>query len=134
LLASVEAFRRGDRRGYDRLALHMEESSRGFIAACRRDDAPSAMAALDAYGALMEELGERSGGEIVDGDLRAIRDLARGCGGAGKPSGAGGGDLALCAFLSADAAADFARRSAAHGYPTFLFAVAEIGVHAVVPR
>ncbi|MEC7240984.1 MAG: hypothetical protein VXW32_07065 [Myxococcota bacterium] len=51
--------------------------------------------ALDAYGALVETMAQSAGFEYLTPAHRRIRQLARGFGGAAKPSGAGGGDIAV---------------------------------------
>lgn len=57
------------------------------------------------YHEAMEGLGQAAGAPIVNDTLRQIADLAAEAGGAAKPSGAGGGDVALALFAS-DAAAE----------------------------
>jgi phosphomevalonate kinase len=47
------------------------------------------------YGEAMGALGKAAGAEIVTPELHQIAELARRQGGAGKPSGAGGGDLGV---------------------------------------
>ncbi len=59
-------------------------------------------------GALLEDMARRAGLEGPDvgyltPELIRVRDLARAHGGAGKPSGAGGGDSAVAVFYDADA-------------------------------
>ncbi|HEY3356298.1 MAG TPA: hypothetical protein VGQ83_23805, partial [Polyangia bacterium] len=44
---------------------------------------------------VLEELGEAAGVAIVSPACRALADAAEALGGAAKPSGAGGGDLAV---------------------------------------
>lgn len=51
-----------------------------------------------AYGAAMGRLGEASGAPIVTDAHARVAGLAKAHGGAGKPSGAGGGDLAMAVF------------------------------------
>jgi phosphomevalonate kinase len=50
----------------------------------------------------MQALGEAAGASIVNDKLAAVRDLALRSGGAAKPSGAGGGDVALALFTDPD--------------------------------
>jgi phosphomevalonate kinase len=57
-----------------------------------------------------------------------MQDIATQLGGAVKPTGAGGGDLALGAFASAEAAALFTRRLADRGIPCPPLAPAHQGV------
>jgi phosphomevalonate kinase len=51
--------------------------------------------AIDAYGLAMAALGVAAGVDIVTDTLARIADAARALGGAAKPSGAGGGDVAI---------------------------------------
>jgi mevalonate kinase len=55
----------------------------------------------NSYGDAMDALGRAAGVGIVTPELRQIAELARTHGGAGKPSGAGGGDLGV-AFTIGD--------------------------------
>ncbi len=59
------------------------------------DDAAGLVAAAGAYGDAMGALGRAAGVEIVTPELQQIADIAKRHGGAGKPSGAGGGDLGV---------------------------------------
>lgn len=52
--------------------------------------------AIDACRIAMQGLGEAAGLHIVSEPHRAIASVARRFGGAAKPSGAGGGDIAIC--------------------------------------
>ena len=58
-------------------------------------DAAQLVKTADAYGEAMGALGRAAGAEIVTPELQQIAEIARKHGGAGKPSGAGGGDLAV---------------------------------------
>lgn len=53
-------------------------------------------AAVDAARAGMQRLGDRSGIDVVSAPHARIAEVAARHGGAAKPSGAGGGDLAVC--------------------------------------
>lgn len=63
--------------------------------------------ALDAYGDLLERLATRAGFVYLTPAHRRIRELARGFGGAAKPSGAGGGDIAVALIPQEDKRAAF---------------------------
>ncbi|HEX6244864.1 MAG TPA: hypothetical protein VFZ61_28285 [Polyangiales bacterium] len=60
-----------------------------------------------AYGVTMKRLGEGANVSIVTPELQLIADLARQHGGAAKPSGAGGGDVAIAFFASENNAEAF---------------------------
>ncbi|MSP62439.1 MAG: hypothetical protein EXR72_19325 [Myxococcales bacterium] len=61
----------------------------------RPGDAPLAES-VDEWNALLCELEQKLGAEIITPAHRRISELARAAGGCAKPSGAGGGDLAIC--------------------------------------
>ncbi|MBM4397115.1 MAG: hypothetical protein FJ087_15670, partial [Deltaproteobacteria bacterium] len=61
-------------------------------------DAAAFVAGVHRYGALLAELGRAAGIDVVPESAVRIADAASRCGGAAKPSGAGGGDLVVAAF------------------------------------
>lgn len=81
----------------------LAEESERFVESFATD----AIAATQAYYQAMEALGDAAGAPIVEERLRNVSTLARDCGGAAKPSGAGGGDVALAVFDSQAAAERF---------------------------
>ena len=64
----------------------------------------------------MKALGRASDAPIVDSRLAEIAQLAVEHGGAAKPSGAGGGDVAVAFFEDSDAARSFDTQCADRGY------------------
>jgi len=70
-----------------------------------------------AYGIAMERLGEASGAPIVTEIHARVAALARESGGAGKPSGAGGGDLAMAVFADLADRDRFCKKALAAGIP-----------------
>ena len=99
---SVRAFEARDAQGYAQVRDVLRSESSRFADAIMRADAREILAAADAYGQAMGRLGEAAGVSIVTPELAKIAELARQHGGAAKPSGAGGGDVAL-AFFSREA-------------------------------
>ena len=67
-----------------------------FLDACGRQAADDVLRAVEAARRGMAELGELAGIDIVSAPHRRIAALAAQHGGAAKPSGAGGGDVAIC--------------------------------------
>lgn len=59
------------------------------------------------YGDAMEALGQAAQVEIVTDKMKTIAQLAQACGGACKPSGAGGGDAAMAVFKNDSDAESF---------------------------
>jgi phosphomevalonate kinase len=105
LLARVRALREADPARYAAVTAPLRDAAAALGAAVRAGQARAAVAAAGAHGEAMAALGEAAGAPVVEARLRAIAALARTHGGAAKPSGAGGGDVAL-AFFDDPAAAD----------------------------
>lgn len=90
----------------ERLQALKDEAAR-FVRAVQACDTHSILASTDAYGRAMGALGEAAGIPIVNDTLRNVAELAQRSGGAAKPSGAGGGDVAIALFPDAAAEARF---------------------------
>jgi phosphomevalonate kinase len=73
----------------------MTKTAQAGLAATRRGDTPTLLAALDAYTDLTAQLGDTSGADILCAEHRRIRTLAREAGVVYKPCGAGGGDVGM---------------------------------------
>jgi phosphomevalonate kinase len=82
----------------------------------------------EAYGALMGRLGEAAGAPIVTPAHARVAKLAAARGGAGKPSGAGGGDVAVAVFAEAADRDRFATAAAADGLVVLDLKCGERGV------
>ncbi|MBI5496425.1 MAG: hypothetical protein HY904_15485 [Deltaproteobacteria bacterium] len=115
LLGAVEAWRRAQPDAARALFAEMDRVARQAAAAANSGHPAALLAAVEAYGALMESLGERAGRDIVSAPHRRVREIARACGCAGKPSGAGGGDVAVCLCPSEEHAARVRTALAAAG-------------------
>ena len=107
LVALVRALAEADPRSHRMAMDAIAEAAEAMAEASARADAPGLVAAAEAHGRAMADLGQRAGAPIVEARLAAVADLARGAGGAAKPSGAGGGDVALAFFPDDDAARQF---------------------------
>lgn len=94
-------------RLHDELMSELGLQARHFVTSAENDDAVELLAAADAYGRGMQALGEAAGAPIVTPALRELAQRARNLGGAAKPSGAGGGDVALGFFTAAEARHQF---------------------------
>lgn len=95
---------------FDRLFGALRAAARSFIDAFSRAAPSEVLAATRAHHRAMQNLGEAASIPIVERRLAQVAELAASCGGAAKPSGAGGGDIALALFDNADAAAAFEAR------------------------
>ena len=73
------------------------------------------VASLEAAFENLVAMSERAGIDYLTPGHRRIAELARAQGGAAKPSGAGGGDVAVALFASEDSRRDFARACALEG-------------------
>ncbi len=80
-----------------------EELARAFAAS----DGAAIVEGAGVYGETMGALGEAAGVPIVEARLAAIDALARRFGGRAKPSGAGGGDVAVAFFADPGAVPGF---------------------------
>lgn len=85
-------------------------------AAAEAGDSVALLNAIGEYGGAMEHLGQSAGIPVYTDDHRRLERIARRCGAVFKPSGAGGGDIALAAAADAEALAALARQIAAAGY------------------
>ncbi len=88
---------------HDSAIARLTAQARAFAAAVTANDAAALIAAADAYGQAMAQLGDAAACEIVTRPHALLAALARRHGGAGKPSGAGGGDLGVAFTVGADA-------------------------------
>lgn len=115
MLDKVDALKRADPEGYGAAMARLSQAAQTFVAALQ--PAPSGegavpgglLEAVRGYHGAMEALGRAAGAPIVNDTLQRIADLAAQAGGAAKPSGAGGGDVALGFFEEASAAEEFER-------------------------
>jgi phosphomevalonate kinase len=111
---AVRAFEARDASGYRSIRDSLHAEAARFAAAIGAAQPREIVTAAGAYGDAMKRLGQAAGVAIVTPELQQIADLAVQHGGSAKPSGAGGGDVAIAFFASdTDAQAfDTACRSA----------------------
>jgi phosphomevalonate kinase len=91
------------------------ESER-FVSALMAAEIGEIIECFHDFGDAMGKLGTAAGVGIIDERLERLRTHARECGGAAKPSGAGGGDVALALFSSEQGANEFRGRCAEVGF------------------
>ena len=115
LVAKVKALAARDAAAHGRAIGAVREAAAALLAAIERGDAGAAALAMDVHGRAMQALGEAADAPIVTAELAQIAALARECGGGAKPSGAGGGDVAIACFASPGAAEAFDERCRAAG-------------------
>lgn len=112
----------------DQLRAHADKFAKAFAS----NDARGSVAAADAYGLTLGELGSSAGVPIVTPEVKEAADMARSLGGTVKPSGAGGGDIAVGFFSSAEAATTFRSRCPA-GLSVLDLRLGVAGVHRRLP-
>ena len=125
LLAAVRRFKERRAVAYDRIIDDMRLAGETFVSARSAGDA---VEALRRYGMLMENLGAAAGVSIVTGPMAALSALADRLGGAAKPSGAGGGDMVLAAFLGDVIPEDFDSEAIGLGFRPIPLDIAEEGL------
>lgn len=98
------------------------------VRALSRGDSNGLLAIIDGYGQAMVQLGDSAGLPIWTDDHRRLALWAERLGVAFKPSGAGGGDIALAAGSDVEALAALARQAQSSGYRVLPLAPAETGL------
>lgn len=97
LIAAVRHFEARDASGYRRAIEDIAYATEELLGAVRPDEDPRVfLAAVDRCRRAMQRLGDRAEMAIVSKPHLEIARVARAFGGAAKPSGAGGGDVAVC--------------------------------------
>jgi phosphomevalonate kinase len=104
---AVRAFEARDGQSFDRLRGELRDQALRFAEAIARANVSEIIAATAAYGLTMGALGRAAGVPIVTDELARIAVLAGEHGGAAKPSGAGGGDVAIAFFPNLENARAF---------------------------
>jgi phosphomevalonate kinase len=107
LVAAIRALSGRDRDGYRRCLDAIASAAAALIAACRSASSAAAVEALAAGGEATRDLGRAAGVDLVLESHRELARCAESFGGGLKPTGAGGGDIALAAFRDPDAAQQF---------------------------
>ena len=109
----------------------LKDEAACFVRAVQARDTQGILASTAAYGAAMGALGDAAGIPIVNETLRKVAELAQRAGGAAKPSGAGGGDVAIALF--ADQASETRFRALCEDWK-FTLLVTELGAAGVRPE
>lgn len=107
LVAQVKTLEADAPGRYREVMRRLRDASEELLGAIVGGEARRAIEAADEHGAAMGALGEAAGAPIVTETLARVAELARAHRGGAKPSGAGGGDVALAFFDSARDAARF---------------------------
>jgi phosphomevalonate kinase len=105
----------------------MAEAVHRYLEGCRNNDATVVLSSVDAARHAMQHLGHAAGIDIVSAAHQHIARIVAQHGGAAKPSGAGGGDVAL-AFVERSVVATAQTALQAAGFPCVDVALAVDGV------
>ncbi len=114
LIMQINAYAARDPAGHRARFEELHLGARGLADAYRMGDPAHIIAATDRYGRIMTSLGNAASAPIVTTEHELITTLARDLNGAAKPSGAGGGDVAIGVFEDPDAAKRFRVRCRSH--------------------
>ncbi len=125
LVSQVRTLRKHRDADYQALCAAISDSAQALAAA---STAGAAIVAIGRGGQAVAELGTAAGAALWLPVHSQMRDIAEQLGGAVKPTGAGGGDLALGAFANASDMALFVERLADRGIPCPPLAPAPQGV------
>jgi phosphomevalonate kinase len=107
MLAQVRALGAKDPAGYRARMRVLADQAEHLVSSLIAGELDAIIECFHGYGTAMGELGHAAGIQIIDDTCRQVRELAREHGGGAKPSGAGGGDIAMASFSSIDAANGF---------------------------
>ena len=108
LLAQVSRLKATAPKVHDRCIAALKQQATEFAEAFRNEDGRGVIGTVREYNACMAALGVAAQAPIVNTELRRVAEWAWWHGGAAKPCGAGGGDLAVAFFLDRHAADAFA--------------------------
>ena len=112
LVAAVERLAARDPGAHARRLREIRRAADAFLRGYEAGDAPAVLLAVGAAHDALAALGRDADLPIVTPALDAAAVLARELGGAAKPSGAGGGDVAVAFFSDPDSAEAFRNRIA----------------------
>lgn len=128
LVARVRALAERAPALYDAAAAPLREAASAMLSAVVGGDASGVVRGAAAHGRAMAELGEVAQAPIVTPALARVAELAAAVGGGAKPSGAGGGDVALAFFAEREAADRFGAACQAEGLTLLPLAMPAEGV------
>lgn len=126
-LTGVRAFAKADPDAYAARMDGLAEVAERAVEACRTRDAAAFLDAAEVYGRGMRDLGEQAELPIASEAHQRVTEIAAACGAVAKPSGAGGGDIAVV-FARADAdLQDLDARLEREGFPPVRAPITSVG-------
>lgn len=117
LLGRVEAWRAREPARAEKRFAEMTALANQAAQAASNGDRRALLMTLDAYGSQLETLGDEAEADIVSKAHRTVREMARQHECVAKPSGAGGGDVAVCFAPSGWKADELRKTLSQAGYP-----------------
>lgn len=130
LVDRVRALRESDARAHAAAIGAIREAAIALDRAIEADDASAILDATRAHHDAMRVLGEKADAPIVTSALGKLADIARARGGASKPSGAGGGDVAIVFVPKSNDDASFAGELEVQGLRLLSIALGAEGARA----
>lgn len=124
----VGRLRARDGSVYARIMNGLYDTSVSCLTALESGDVPEVLRMTERYAGIMRELGEHAQIAIVTEKLAQVGEIARSTGGSAKPSGAGGGDIAVAFFSTIEDAKLFEVRCATAGLSILFAALNPAGV------
>jgi phosphomevalonate kinase len=128
LVRKVRDFRDRDHAGYQSVVAPLAAAAERMTAAFTGEHKRELIAATRDHAEAMFSLGQACGAEIATDALRRVGELAALHGGAAKPSGAGGGDVAIAFFEREQDAQAFEATCNAEGLDLLSFSLGADGV------
>lgn len=128
LVAGVRDFQAADPTAFHAHLTQMRELAVKFVDAFTSEDVPKVLHLTTVYANAMQTLGELAGVPIVEERLRTVMEEASSHEGAAKPSGAGGGDIAVAFFPESRLVGQFERRCETLGMPPLRLVLGVPGV------
>lgn len=104
LVAHIRQLRIGDRRRYETVINDIATASARVIQALEQGDVAGLLAGVEAGAQAVAGLGEAASAPLIVPAHDTLAAIARDLGGAAKPTGAAGGDIAVALFDNPDAA------------------------------
>ena len=127
-LNGMSVFREHRAQEYQSHMAELTQLSQDGVAAAHAGDSDALLQGINDYGLAMQRLGEAAHVPIYTDGHRRLAQLAKRFNVAFKPSGAGGGDIALAASRDTEALSDLARQVHAAGYPVVALGPATHGL------
>ncbi len=128
LVRVVKSFAARDASAYRRAIEPLREAAAELLGAVERGEVDAAIECAAAHHDAMDLLGRSAGAPIVTPELTLANELARSVGGSAKPSGAGGGDVAIAFLKSKEARSELSKACHERGLALLSLGLGDEGV------